>query len=112
MERYVLVGYCNAQEGRDQELNDWYWQHHFKDILELPGVVSGRRLVPAAAQLDNLPLPFSYLGLFEVECDNPAVFFAELRSRGASGRISQSSSVAAGASLILWQVMAEPEGLW
>lgn len=107
MESYVLVGYCNAADGRDEEFNEWYWNHHFKDILDLPGVVSGRRFVPAAAQLIDAPLPFNYLGLFEVQCDDPKRFFDELRMRAASGRMSRSTSVANGSSLVLWSVMSE-----
>lgn len=107
MERYVLIGYCNAAEGRDDEFNDWYWNHHFKDILSLPGIRSGRRLVPAG-QLGAAPLPYQYLGLFEVECDDPNVLFQELGARAASGRMSRSDSVAPGTSLVLWQVMSEP----
>lgn len=105
MERYVLVGYCNAAKDRDDEFNDWYWNHHFKDILALPGVVSGRRFVLAATQLVDAPLPFRYLGIFEVECDDAKRFFDELRTQGASGQISRSTSVV-DSSLVLWKVMS------
>ena len=106
MGRYVFVGYCNAAEGREEEFNDWYWNHHFKDILTLPGVLSGRRFTPASAQLGDIPLPFKYLGIFEVECENPQDFFRELGPRLAAGKISRSTSVADN-SLVLWQVMSQ-----
>jgi len=108
MARFILVGYCNAVAGREEEFNDWYWQNHFKDLLSLPGVISGRRFEPAEAQLGPMPIPYQYLGIFEIECDDPKSFFAELAARSASGKMSRSSSVEEGSSLILWQMMAEP----
>lgn len=107
MGRYVLVGYSNAVEGREDEYNDWYWNHHFKDILALPGVTSGRRFTPANAQLGDLTPSFKYLGMFEVECEHPQDFFRDLGERVASGTMSRSTSVAEGSSLVLWQLMTE-----
>lgn len=107
MGRYVFIGYCNAVDGQDDEFNEWYWNVHFKDILDLPGVISGRRFTPASAQLGDIPLPFKYLGLFEVECEDPQAFIGELGARAGSGRITPSTTVAPGTSLVLWQMMSE-----
>lgn len=107
MGRYVFVGYCNAVEGRDDDFNEWYWNHHFRDILSLPGVISGRRFTSAPAQLGTMPVPYKYLGLFEVECDDPQALFRELGARSASGHMTRSDSVAEGSSLVLWQFMPE-----
>lgn len=109
MGRYLLVGYCNAAEGRDEEFNEWYWNHHFGDFLDLPGVLSGRRFVPADAQLGEVPLPYRYLGLFEIECDDPGALFKEIAARSASGQMSRSTSVEPGSSLVLWELLAREE---
>lgn len=105
MGRYTIVGYCNPVEGQDQVFNDWYWTEHMKDILALPGVISGKRFVPAAGQLPGVELPFQYMGLFEVETDDPEALVQEMLKRSAAGLMSRSDSVAPGSSLVLWQVM-------
>lgn len=105
MARYLLVGYCNAAEGRDEEFNEWYWNHHFRDLLDLPGVISGHRFTPAGAQLGGVAPPYNYLGVFEIECEQPQAFIDELMARSASGQIARSDSVEPGSSLVLWQLM-------
>jgi hypothetical protein len=77
-----LLVYTNAAPGKDDAFNDWYDNTHLPQILALPMVVSAQRFklspmgvdaAAAGAQDDtSLPLPHSYLAVYEVTGD-PAV---------------------------------------
>ena len=108
MSRYQFVVHSNPAQGREDEFNEWYWNNHYRDILAIPGVVSGRRFTPAAAQFDNAPRQFQYLAIYELDVDDPQVFIDEMMKRAASGSMSRSTSVASGASVVIWQAMLLP----
>jgi hypothetical protein len=43
MSDHLLVVFSNPAQGKDKEFNDWYNRKHIPDVLNTPGVVSGRR---------------------------------------------------------------------
>ena len=91
MGRYVFAVHSNAAEGREQEYNDWYSNHHLKDVLACPGVISARRLTLADQQLHGGPQPFTMSAVF------PG--FAEAMGRmqeGGTYRFSMPKSLAFG----------------
>jgi hypothetical protein len=106
--RYCLVAYSNPVAGREDEFNAWYWNEHMKAILDIPGVVSGRRYTPAAAQFSKAPLPFQYLAIYEIEVDDPQKFINEMTSRAASGKMSRSTAITPDFSTVIWQLMSPP----
>jgi hypothetical protein len=104
MSRYIFAVHSNAAEGRDEEYNDWYSNHHLKDLLACPGVVSARRLTLAERQVHSGPQPFKYFCLYEIETDDLQSFIDELIARAGTQRMPISQSL--GNSLpVFWKVM-------
>lgn len=99
MPRFILVATSSAKEGRDAEYNEWYDEEHMHALLSIPGIISGRRF--EASPASPHPAPARYLGIFEIEADDPAEIMAELVRRGASGEISATDSLD-GSSVQLW----------
>jgi hypothetical protein len=108
MARYWLIAHSNPAESREDEYNDWYWNRHLEDLLSLPGVVSGKRFQVAPAQFGNAPQPFKYLAVYELEADDPQRFIQDMTAKAASGRMSPSTALAPGASLVIWQLLSPP----
>lgn len=104
MGRYVFAVHSNAAEGREDEYNDWYSNHHLKDVLACPGVISARRLTLADQQLHGGPQPFKYFSLYEIEIEDLQVFIKELTTRAGTERMPISQSL--GNSMpVFWKVM-------
>ena len=104
MSRYIFAVHSNAAEGREEEYNDWYSNHHLKDLLAVPGVVSARRLTLAEQQVQPGRQPFKYFCLYEIETDDLQDFINELTTRAGTERMRISSSL--GNSLpVFWKVM-------
>jgi len=91
MARYLFVAYSSPVAGREAEYEDWYVNRHFPKMLEVPGVVSGRRCEVSTFQLGGPPPPFRYMGMLEIETDDMPGFLRELGRRAASGEIPGSS---------------------
>ena len=108
MARYWFIAQSNPVAGREEEFNDWYWNEHLKDILAIPGVVSGQRFTLAPAQFPHADSSFKYLAVYELDVDDPRKFIEEMGARAASKRMSRSTSLAPGASVVIWQVMPAP----
>lgn len=104
MSRYIFAVHSNAAEGREEEYNDWYSNHHLKDLLACPGVVSARRLTLAEQQVHPGPQAFKYFCLYEIETDDLQGFINELIARAGTERMRISSSL--GNSLpVFWKVV-------
>jgi hypothetical protein len=103
MTRYLFVVNSNPVEGREQEYNDWYSNRHVADLLALPGVVSARRFVLGDSQLSDVPQPFKYLALYEVESDYLQDFIGQLRSRSGTQSLPLSTALSNTTSAILWR---------
>lgn len=95
-ERKLLVTFTNAVDGRDQELNDWYVEHHIPDVLAIPGFKSAERF-----QLDEQiwhpaqhPPLWRYMTVYEAEGTGRELFEATNAFREA-GRFKPFSSAAA-----------------
>lgn len=99
MAKYVMVVQSQAQEGRDDDYNEWYDTVHLADILALPGVKSGRRFDFAAGMVGEPGRP--YLAIYEVETDDVSAVMAEMGKRSMDGTMRQSDSLDAPAS-VLW----------
>lgn len=99
MAKFVMVVQSKAVEGRDEEYNRWYDSDHLADILSLPGVKSGRRFDFDSAMMGAPGLP--YLALYEIEADDSASVIAAMGQLATSGKMSQSDSLDAPAS-VLW----------
>ena len=103
MARYLFVVNTNPAEGREQEYNDWYSNRHLADLRALPGVVSARRFILNDTQLADVPRPFKYLALYEVETDDVQDFVGQLISRSGTESMPISTALSRTASAILWK---------
>jgi len=102
MVKMVLVATSAAQDGRDDEFNDWYDKDHRGDICSLPGVISCRRFNASQSSPTETPAP--YLAIYEIETDDPAAIFAEMRERIGSGEFTMTDSIdRSAARLWLWE---------
>jgi hypothetical protein len=73
-ERHLWIVFTNSEPGRDDEFNAWYDQHHVKEILSVPGLLSGQRLVLHPDQRPGqAPPPWRYAVLYESVGDLPAI---------------------------------------
>jgi hypothetical protein len=104
MARYVFAVYSNAVEGCEQEYNDWYSNRHLSDLLAVPGIISARRLVLAEQQVRDVPQPFKYFSLYEIETDDLQGFIGELTSRAGTELMPRSNALGE-YSAVLWKVM-------
>lgn len=91
MAKYVMVVESQPVEGRDAEYNAWYDSEHFQDVLDLPGVQSGRRFDLAMGLMGEPGLP--YLAIYEIETDDIGLVAAELGKRSADGTMRQSETL-------------------
>jgi hypothetical protein len=91
MGSYLLAVWSSAKPGRDDDYNAWYEGVHLADICAVPGVISGRRYqaIPASPATPD----GAYLGLFEIEVDDPTGVLAEIDRRGKSGEMKFSDSI-------------------
>lgn len=91
MGRYVLVVPSSAQEGRDNDYNEWYNNQHIHDICAIPGVKSGRRFVPSAAS--PMPPPANYLAIYEIETDDIGAVMGEMYRRSQAGEMPMTDAL-------------------
>lgn len=75
-DRHIYVTLTNAADGRDEDFNEWYTNHHMPEVIErLPGFVRGRRFDMSPVQrvypADHpMPKPWRYLGIYDLELDD------------------------------------------
>jgi hypothetical protein len=69
---HVVFVLSNPESGRDQEFLDWYRGAYRHLVSKIPGVLSVRQYERHEVDITNgeyEPLPFTYLGLYEVSFD-------------------------------------------
>jgi hypothetical protein len=84
LSRYRFVVLSNPVPGREDEFNEWYDQHHLREILAIPGIKSGQRFHRSDAQVSPSH-PYEYLAVYEIETDDIAAVIAGLSD--SSGRV-------------------------
>ncbi len=103
MGNYRFVVLTNPTEGKEDEFNEWYNETHLKDVLQVPGVISGQRFKVHRPSLSpNQDPSHDYLAIYEVETDDIAATLADLRSRPNTPAMVMSDAIdlAASSSLI------------
>ena len=68
--RTVLLVFSNPVDGREEEYNAWYSEHHLDEILAIDGFVLAQRFRlagDARMTRDTPDAPYRYLALYEVE---------------------------------------------
>jgi len=90
----MIIGTRPSDPTRDREFNDWYDTTHVREMCQIPGIVSGRRLVLSDAQMMPPDATLhEYLGIYEFDTDNVQGMVSELGERMANGTIQLSDVV-------------------
>jgi hypothetical protein len=86
MPSYRFIVLSNPVAGREDDFNDWYDQHHLREILAIPGIRSARRFYQSepCGRL-GADHPYRYLAVYEIETDDIAAVIAGLSD--PSGRV-------------------------
>jgi hypothetical protein len=75
-QRHIYVTLTNATQGREDDFNDWYTNHHMPEVVDkLPGFIRGRRYDMSPVQrkfpADHpMPKPWRYFGVYDLELDD------------------------------------------
>lgn len=71
-ERHIFVVFTNSKDGQDDAFNNWYDQHHVREIVALDGFVSGQRYELHPEQRPGqVGPPWRYLAIYEIRGDVP-----------------------------------------
>lgn len=81
MTAYRFIVYNSASAGREEELDVWYRDRHFADVLSIPGVVAAQRFALTQQQLRAPEPGYQYAVIFEIETDEIDSVVAEWRRR-------------------------------
>ena len=90
----MMVGTRPSDPTRDREFNEWYDTTHVREMCEIPGIVSARRLALSGAQM--MPpgaAQHEYLAIYEFDTDDVQGMVDELGARMANGTIHLSDVV-------------------
>jgi hypothetical protein len=75
MAEFLMLALSNSIEGRADEYNDWYNNHHIPDLLSVPGMVSVQRWQVSGNPFLGPELEFGYLCVCEFEGDSVSATF-------------------------------------
>lgn len=75
-----LIALTNAQEGREEAFDDWYWTQHFPDGLRLPGCFAGRRYHRAEGGAG----PFRHLAIYQFDLADMSVAVDAVAARSGT----------------------------
>jgi hypothetical protein len=88
-EKSTLFVFASPVEGKEDEFNDWYDNTHLREIIALPGVVSGRRLKGSP---NGPKAPQAYVTVFELT-DDPASVLEAMGAGIQDGSLHMSDAV-------------------
>jgi hypothetical protein len=72
--KHILLVLSNAVEGRDDAFNTWYTGTHLPDVLKVHGFSAAQRFRISDTQMNDNPVPYKYLAIYEVDEEKlPAV---------------------------------------
>lgn len=75
-----LLALTNAQDGRETEFDDWYWNQHFPDGLRLPGCFAGRRYERA----EKGSGAYRHLAVYQFDLDDMAIAVEAVAARSGT----------------------------
>jgi len=97
MAKYLYLVFTDAvSPEREAEYNEYYSSMHIPDVLDVPGIVGGRRYKVSDTQgpaFAPLAAGQRYLAAYEIETDDIRAVDDELNKRVADGRLRQSDSL-------------------
>jgi hypothetical protein len=110
MAKYLMMAFTTPAAGKDAQFNEWYDKHHLPEVLQVPGVKSGRRYNMASPGMPGgtKVLPGQYLAIYEIETDDLNKFYEGMFAKAPSFTPSDSFDAATGGSAFMFV----PAGDW
>lgn len=90
MPRFKMIALTRAQEGREDEFNDWYQNHHLPEICQFEGVLGAQRYKQVAALQGGDDR--NYLAVYDIETDDLGAVLGAIGKAGAEGKLTQSDA--------------------
>jgi hypothetical protein len=71
MARYYMIVLSNPVAGREAEFDEWYDKTHVREVVSVPGYISGQRFraVPVKG-MPTPPMSYESYALYEIETDD------------------------------------------
>ena len=82
-----LMAFTRPLPGKEAEYNAWYDTVHVKEVVAIPGIVSGRRFRLTAAQMDDSARDYPYLVVYEIEAGQEQAVLDRIRNAMPQMRI-------------------------
>lgn len=89
--RFIVLS--KARPGREKEFVDWYGGIHVREVLEVPGILSGQFFECAMVRKDLTGMNYTHMAEYECEADSPQVIVDGLSARQADGLMRMSDSI-------------------
>ncbi|MCH9675347.1 MAG: hypothetical protein K0U93_28170 [Gammaproteobacteria bacterium] len=96
MAKHTLVVMTNAQDGKDDEFNEWYTNVHLTEVLGVDGFVAAQRFKLADAKFGGAS-KYNYLALYEIETDDLQGSLDALKKAAPKMQMSEAMADGAGA---------------
>jgi hypothetical protein len=84
-----LIGLTNPRKGREQDFDDWYWNHHFPDGLRLPGCIAGRRYKLS----DRGSGAYKHLAVYQYNTKDMSIVIDALNTRTGTPEMPMSDAI-------------------
>lgn len=84
-QKYHFMVFSNAANGKEDTYLKWYEGQHVHDLLRIPGFVAAQFFKLSDTQYGATQQQ-RYLMIWEIETDDPAAVFADVKARLKDGR--------------------------
>jgi Domain of unknown function (DUF4286) len=78
-ENSLFIVLSNPQQGKDEEFNQWYDNHHLPEVSALDGFISAKRYKVSASQMTDESQSHQYVAVYEVEKGKEALAVKSLQ---------------------------------
>ncbi|HEY3695824.1 hypothetical protein [Phenylobacterium sp.] len=89
MPQYKLVVMSNPMEGREDEYNKWYNEHHLGAVLDIDDYTAAQRF----RIVDGFESSHRYMALYDAESVDTETAMAKISQRVAEGRMPISDAL-------------------
>jgi len=95
MARFTYISLVKAAEGREAEMIAWYRSRHLIDVVNMPGVVSGKLFELDFHRVYDLPdaPKWTTMVVYELEGDDPEPIVNRLRDASGSAAMPSCDAV-------------------
>lgn len=90
MPRFKMVALTRCIEGREDEFNDWYQNHHLPEICQFAGVLGAQRYKQAAALQGGDDR--NYLAIYDIETEDLGNVLGAIGQASAAGKMTQTEA--------------------